>query len=100
MLLAHSIDPKLHRLLSEQVPRVGRLNRLREMQNQGIELARRYYSERKSELRVKDTDMAAFVVGHVCEALTHVVVNYHPEYLEDGRAANEITDLLVRYLLK
>ena len=78
---------------------MGRLDRLRQMQEQGIQAISAFYKERKNELRVKDTELAAFIVVQTSEALTHAIVNFHPAYLKDDRAINEITDLLVLYLV-
>lgn len=97
-ILAHGIDPELHRVLEEQVPRVGRLKRLEQMQDEWLQTLRHVYRSRRGELRVRDTDLAALVVVHVVEALSHAVVRSHPEYLRGNRMARELTELLVRYL--
>jgi AcrR family transcriptional regulator len=40
MLAAHAVDPKLHQVFVEQVPRVGRLDRLHEVERQTMALVR------------------------------------------------------------
>lgn len=100
MLAAHAIDPKLHRVLVEQVPRVGRLERIREIEEQALGLARLFFERHRDELRGDlDPDLAPFVVVATVEALTHAAVLYRPDTLGDERMLREITDLVLRYLL-
>jgi AcrR family transcriptional regulator len=100
MLRAHAVDPALHRVLIEQVPRVGRLERLHEIERRVGILARAYLEAHARELRVKDLDQAAFIAVTVVEALTHAAVLHRPEHLSRPALAEEITELVVRYLAK
>ena len=98
---AHAVDPKLHRILTEQVPRVGKLAQLMEDLDTHAEGAVRAYLERhKDELRVKDLALATFVVVHAVETVTHRGVLLPrvegPEARE--HLVNEVVDLIVRYL--
>ena len=60
---AHAIDPELHRVLTEQVPRVGRLAKLRELDEHqpphGRGLAR---ARAATSSRSRDPELAAFVL--------------------------------------
>jgi len=97
MIAAHAVDPKLHRVLVEQVPRVGRLEKIEDVQSRSYAIARAYLEARKHEVRRKDLDLASFVLVHVVEALTHFAVLMRPDLLDD-RLVDEMTDLLTRYL--
>ncbi|HSN30139.1 MAG TPA: TetR/AcrR family transcriptional regulator, partial [Kofleriaceae bacterium] len=81
----HTIDPKLHRVLTEQVPRVGRLAKLRE----GDEICHRMVagllSARKEELAIHDADLAAFLLVSTIEAVVHRAALLYPDRLEDPR---------------
>jgi AcrR family transcriptional regulator len=98
MLRAHAVDPALHRVLIEQVPRVGGMGRLQEVERQVFRVVRSYLELHRAELRVKDVDLAAFVVVQTVEALTHGFTLYHPQKLSEPALRDEITDLVVRYL--
>src|SRR5258708_31515081 len=104
MIVSHGIDPKLHRVLTEQVPRVGRLERLFDIEANTTAMVRAYLEARRDEIRPRDLDLAAFVLVQTVEALTHGAVLRRPELLErpaDPRAAcleDEITAVVVRYL--
>jgi AcrR family transcriptional regulator len=100
MMDAHAIEPELHRVLNEQVPRIGRLHRVHEVEARMQRLGRAYFERRRHELRVGiDLDTAAFVVVQAIEALTHGAMIHHGE-VAPGRDAlvAEITMLVLRYL--
>jgi AcrR family transcriptional regulator len=101
MIDAHRIDPKLHRVLVEQVPRVGRLDNMRALDREAYTLVRGYLEGRRDEIDVTDVNLTAFVCVSTVEALTHAAVVHRPEVL-DGQNAdmflNEVTELVLRYL--
>jgi AcrR family transcriptional regulator len=99
MVAAHAVDPALHSVLLEQIPRVGRLKHHNDTQAYAERVVRSYLEARKSELRPLDLDMAAFVVVQIVEALTHATVLHRPERLEGDALADEIADAVVRYLV-
>jgi AcrR family transcriptional regulator len=98
---AHRVDPKLHRVLAEQIPRTGRLEKI-ETFNRGIyALFRDYLEARKDELRPVDLGLAAFVCVTSIEALTHTAVLHRSDFLSDkavGTLVDEATRLVIRYL--
>jgi AcrR family transcriptional regulator len=100
MLEAHRIDPKLHKVLVEQVPRVGRLNRLNEIESRVGGRIRGYLAAHADEIRPQDLDLATFLCVYTVEGLTHAAVLEHPEYLQDDKLAQEITALLLRYVMR
>jgi AcrR family transcriptional regulator len=100
MLDAHRIDPKLHRVLAEQVPRMGGTGNVEAIDREVHALVRGYLEARKDELRVPDPDIAAFICVSTVEALTHAAVIRNPAFLEDraDTLIDEATRLVVRYL--
>jgi AcrR family transcriptional regulator len=101
MIDAHRVDPKLHRVLVEQVPRVGRLDNIQAIDREAYALVRAYLEAHRDELGIADTDMAAFVCVTTVEALTHAAVVHRREVLSDERAnafVDEVTALILRYL--
>jgi AcrR family transcriptional regulator len=98
---AHRVNPKLHRVLTEQVPRVGRLDNVQAIDREAYALVRVYLDAHRDELQVADVELAAFVCVTTVEALTHAAVIYRPDVLSDERAnafIDEVTRLVVRYL--
>jgi len=100
MIDAHRVDPRLHRVLVEQVPRVGRLENIRAIDREAYALIRAYLEAHRDELRVADLDVASFVCVATVEALTHAAVVNRPDVLSDksGVFADEVTRLVVGYL--
>ena len=98
---AHRIDPKLHRVLAEQIPRTGQLENALAFNRETYALFRGYLESHRDELRAVDLDLAAFVCVTSIEALTHAAVLHHTEMLSDeamGALINEATRLVVGYL--
>jgi len=98
---AHRIDPKLHRVLTEQIPRTGRLKNVETFSRETYALVQAYLEAHRHELRAVDPELAAFVCATSIEALTHAMVLHRSDTLSDKAAAtlvDEATHLLVRYL--
>lgn len=71
---AHRVDPKLHRVLAEQIPRVGKLEELETFSRENFALFRAYLERHRDELRVDDLELASFVCVSAIEAITHNAV--------------------------
>jgi AcrR family transcriptional regulator len=98
---AHRVDPKLHRVLAEQVPRTGKLENIEAFNRQNYALFRAYLETHRDEFRTLDLELAAFVCVTSIEALTHTAVLHHSESFSDeafGALVDEATRLVVRYL--
>ena len=80
---AHRLDPPLHRVLAEQVPRVGKLEKLETFSRENFSLFRAYLESHRDELRVEDLELASFVCVTTIEALTHNAVLHHAKVLTD-----------------
>ena len=99
---AHRIDPKLHRVLAEQIPRTGKLEHIEGFNRENYTLFRTYLEAHRNEFRAVDLGLAAFVCVTSIEALTHTAVLHHSEMLSNDEATkalvDEATRLVVRYL--
>lgn len=95
---AHSIDPELHRVLTEQVPRIGKLARLRELDEICHRMVAGLLTARKDELAIRDPDLAAFILVSTIEAVVHRAAMLYPTRLRDPRLVDETTLLVTRYL--
>jgi AcrR family transcriptional regulator len=99
---AHRMDPKLHRVLTEQIPRVGRLEKVETFNRQNYALFRGYIEGRRDEIRAVDPELAAFVCVTSIEALTHTAV-LHQKIVSDSamdELIDEATRLVVGYLTR
>jgi AcrR family transcriptional regulator len=98
---AHRIDPKLHRVLTEQIPRTKRLENAATFDRANYDVFRAFLEKHRHELRAVDLGLAAFVCVTSIEALAHTAVLHHSEFLSDEATETlieEATRLVVRYL--
>ncbi|MPZ35406.1 MAG: TetR family transcriptional regulator [Rhodospirillales bacterium] len=97
---AHLVDSALHRIFAEQVPRMGQLAKIEDLQRETFLLVRAYAEERRSEISVRDLDSATFICVTTVEALTHEFIINKPDALDGDRDRfiDEVTRLLVGYL--
>lgn len=100
---AHRVNPRLHAVLSEQIPRVGRLENIEANVRDGYAMVRGYLEVHRDEINVADLDIAAFICVTTVEALTHAAVLRNPELLAPNRIdrfIEEASRLILRYLTK
>ncbi|QQC66008.1 TetR/AcrR family transcriptional regulator [Paraburkholderia ginsengisoli] len=98
---AHRIDPELHRVLAEQMPRTGRAANADVLSVETYALFRAYLDAHADEFRAVDLELATFVCVTSIEALTHsAVLDYAGRLSEEAMDAlvDEATRLIVRYL--
>jgi AcrR family transcriptional regulator len=98
MIRTHAVDPELHRVLTEQVPRVGRMAKLREVDALYHRTVAGLLASRKAELAIDDPGVAAFVLVSSLEAITHRAALFSPELLRDPRLVDETCAMFRRYL--
>ena len=95
---AHRIDPALHKVLVEQVPRIGTLAASLDISSvlqRKIEGDLRRRAPRLPAARVR---MIALVLETCIEALTHRAVVDAPDWLETGEIEREALRLLEPYI--
>ena len=93
----HQLNPALHRVLIEQVPRVGALSKLDQMNRDYERLVALYLESHREELDIKDVNLTAFVLVTAVEAVCHTVVLSRPELLKDPRLEEHIVRLVMGY---
>lgn len=98
MIRAHAVEPELHRVLTEQVPRVGRMAKLAEIEAICHRMVAGMLAHRRAELAIEDPDIAAFVLVSSIEAITHRAALFSPELLRDPRLVDETCRMVSRYL--
>jgi AcrR family transcriptional regulator len=98
---AHAVDPRLHHVLAEQIPRVGELANLAAFDGGNFTLFRTWLERHRDEVRVDDLELASFICVTAIEALTHNAVLHHPGMLADERMEKLIDEgarLVIGYL--
>jgi AcrR family transcriptional regulator len=97
---AHRVDPKLHRVLAEQIPRVGRLEKAETFNRENYAIFRAYLESHRDEIRAADLELAAFICVTSIEAVTHNAVLHHKMVSDEAMDAliDEATRLVLGYL--
>lgn len=96
---AHAVNPKLHKVLNEQVPRIGRLKKVAHAEEQIAALIHTYLEKWRYQVKPQNLDLTVFMIGTIVESLTHTAVIEHPEFISGGQLEQEITNLLLAYVV-
>lgn len=98
---AHRVDSRLHRVLSEEIPRVGGFAEVGSFNRAYYALFRTFLEAHRNEVRTLDAGLAVFVCMTAVEALTHNAVLHHADAMTgedmDG-LVDEATLLVTGYL--
>jgi AcrR family transcriptional regulator len=98
MLRARAVNPEIHRVLIEQVPRTGRMARVRDLDKVMHGAVTQFLATRRSELVVEDLDMATFLTVATIEAIATRAVLFAPSRLADPNLIDQTAVLVVGYL--
>lgn len=96
---AKRMNPKLHRVFVEQVPRIGELQAVFDVNQQIAEMVSGILRSRPETVRPKNLDLAAYILVHSVLAVTHAVLVERPQSLDDGSLIDELADMFVSYLV-
>jgi AcrR family transcriptional regulator len=98
---AKRVNPRLHAVFIEQVPRLGRLHRVLDLNRTLADLITVALASRPEPIRPKNLSKASFVLVHAVQAVTHALAVERPDYLgpDDADAVvEELTDMVTVYL--
>lgn len=93
-IAAHAIDPTLHQVLHEQVPRIDHSSAEAKI----VTLLREFLEQRQDRIQLRNLEIAVFILERTIESLTHAAVIERPEFLQESQFSAEITKLLLLYL--
>jgi len=105
MFASHAVDPKLHKVLIEEVPRIGRLENVVAAERETEALVAALLEVRKRDLRrgksgqPAHVETMAFILVRVVEAVTHASVTAEHDPARARRVADELADMVLRYLV-
>jgi AcrR family transcriptional regulator len=98
---AHEIDPRLHRVLAEQIPRTGRLKDIETFNREAHTLFLSYLECHRDDIRARDLPLAAFLCVSAIEAISHNAVLHRGEVLSKAATetlVDEATRMVMGYL--
>jgi AcrR family transcriptional regulator len=98
MIAAYRVDPQLHHVLCQEVPKVGELQKVYSFEQHLAEVCRRYLFAGGERIRSTDVDRSIFLLVHAVPGVIRAAIQADPVSENDGRLADELTDMIVRYL--
>lgn len=98
MLEVPRLQPRLHRVLLEQVPRIGALKRLHELHGEYAPLVEAWLEAHRGELGVTNPGVAAWVLIAAVEGVVARVMLERPGWIELGILQEQLTRLVLNYL--
>lgn len=99
MFEAHRIEPDLHRVFFEQLPRIGDFARLEAVLDENIALVQAYLEAHAADVLPQNHALSAFILVSTVETLTHRAVISRPRKHGAAEVIAEITRLVHAYLL-
>ncbi|MEO8797999.1 MAG: TetR/AcrR family transcriptional regulator [Polyangiaceae bacterium] len=97
---AHRVSPKLHRVVMQQMARLGTIENIDAFEVQTEQLVVDFLTSHHSEVRPKNVKLAARVALLAVRGTTLWTVLRKPEQLEDEEFQTELVDMVIRYLVK
>jgi AcrR family transcriptional regulator len=98
MLEVKRIQPRLHRVLLEQVPRIGALKRLHELNAQYEPLLTTWLEAHREGLGLASPSVAAFVLIAAVEGVLTRVMLERSSWVDEGVLELQLTRLVLSYL--
>jgi AcrR family transcriptional regulator len=98
VIAAHTINPRLHQVLSEEIPRSERLQQMQKADERIGELLRQYLRRWRDLIHPQNLEMTVFIISRTVEALCHSAVIEYPHFVSDQSFEQEVSDLLLSYL--
>lgn len=95
---AHRVQPQLHRVLESEVPHLDRLDEQEETGDAIREIIAALVRNHPREVKVKNLDLAAFVVHEIIHALVHAAVIDPPPGLDGAAIERETVRAVHAYL--
>jgi AcrR family transcriptional regulator len=99
MISAYRIDPRLHHVLCQEVPKIGELKRIYEFEQKLAEQVRGRLHTLRHEIRHQDIDRAVFLLVNAIPSVIRAAVEADTEGKGDTLLAGELTDMMLRYLV-
>ncbi len=100
VIAAHAINPRLHQVLSEEIPRSGRSMPMQQAEERVAAMLRAYLDRWRDVIQPQNLDLTIFILSRTVESLCHGATIEYPNFVNDDRLEREISHLLLSYLMK
>ncbi len=100
VVAAHAINPRLHQVLSEEIPHSERSPQMHKANERITELLRAYLERWRDLIQPQNIDLTVFILSRTVDSLCHAAVIEHPNLVRNSQFEREVSNLLLAYLIK
>ena len=97
VLAAYAVNPKLYRILHQQVPRSEEMQKLDDARIE--QMLHAFLSLHRDQLRPQNLDITVFIVSRTIKALLYDAIADRPNLLKNGELEQELMRMLSSYLI-
>lgn len=98
VIAAHALNPCLHQVLNEEIPRSERPEQMQTEDERIAQLLRAYLTRWRDRIYPQNLEMTVFILSRTVESLCHSAVIEHPVFLNNSQFEQEVSNLLLLYL--
>jgi AcrR family transcriptional regulator len=98
VIAAHAINPRLHQVLNEEIPRSERSQQIQKADERIGEMLRAYLLQCRDPIHPRNIDMTVFILSRTVESLCHAAVIEQPDLVRTSHFEREVSNLLLLYL--
>lgn len=99
VIAAHAINPCLHQVLSEEIPRSERSQQVQKADERITELLRTYLARWNGSIRPQNLESTVFILSRTIESLCHSAVIEQPGFVSNHQFEQEVANLILLYLI-
>jgi AcrR family transcriptional regulator len=100
VVAAHAINPRLHQVLSEEIPCSERSPQMHKADERITELLRAYLDRWRDQIQPQNIDLTVFILSRTVDSLCHAAVIEYPNLVRDSQFETEVSNLLLAYLTR
>jgi hypothetical protein len=97
-MAAYTVEPELHHVLCQEVPKVGELQRVYGFEQHLAEVCRRHLFSNCPCVRLTDVDRAVFLLVNAVPGVIRASLQDGQHEPGNERLVEDLTDMIVRYL--
>ena len=98
LIAAYRVDPKLHHVLCQEVPKIGDLRRIYEFEQTLADVIRRHLQSLRHQIRHQNIDRAVFLLINAVPSVIRAAIEGDSEGINDPLLRADLTDMILRYL--
>jgi hypothetical protein len=99
LIAAYRVDPKLHHVLCQEVPKIGDLRRIYEFEQGLSNVIRTHLHSLRHQIKHQNIDRAVFLLINAIPSVIRAAIEGDSEGADDDALAGELTDMILRYLV-